>query len=368
MRCAAEERLRLVHEATGPPILSATGPPSCSDRFFEQLGLPRRRHAANRAMGPSRPSRRRERVGAEIAEALASKKAWFHSNSASSADNGETRIACSTKWCTTRPAPWSAIGAHPTSPNASAASRLAQQPQAVALGPGSDRSGRFLSRRCRRHRVSLGRLRRAGRPAGDRQSALLRWLGSSTPGPRVPSARPEPCRRRRVSVEFRIVRPDNRSPMDLEPHRAPSATRRARPSARSARISITRKQARRAGESEERPVAAAAGLGVWTTTRCSTSANGPTGCARSSASHPKPRQRSSSSILHPPGRLAALHAPASQHPRRAERALHVPHPPLRQHQRWVTMNGWRTQTDSQLRRIILTARRHRGKRPPRNGR
>ncbi len=98
----SEERLRLVQEATGLADfeLGADGRSTCSDRFFEQLGVP---------IGDSSVRSKgcidlvhpddRDRIAREIAEADEQQKEWSNSEfRIIRADNGATRwIACSTK-------------------------------------------------------------------------------------------------------------------------------------------------------------------------------------------------------------------------------------------------------------------------------
>src|SRR5690606_14373623 len=90
---ASEERLRLVQDATGLADFesSAAGLSTCSDRFFEQLGLP----VGDATVGVTGWVDRlhpedRDRVTAEIEEAIAGNREWFSSEfRIVRADNGE---------------------------------------------------------------------------------------------------------------------------------------------------------------------------------------------------------------------------------------------------------------------------------------
>ena len=98
----SEERLRLVQEATGMADFetSADGTMKCSDRFFEQLGLPVTDGPINsKSWGDRLHPDDRERMVEAIEASLAREDEWFNEEfRIIRADNGETRwIACSTK-------------------------------------------------------------------------------------------------------------------------------------------------------------------------------------------------------------------------------------------------------------------------------
>ena len=97
-----EERLRLVHEATGLADFES-GPDGlmvCSDRFFEQLGLPTGEGKVDaKAWAEQIHPQDRDRIVEQIEAAVAARRETFGAEfRIVRADNGETRwIACSTR-------------------------------------------------------------------------------------------------------------------------------------------------------------------------------------------------------------------------------------------------------------------------------
>jgi len=373
---ASEERLRLVQDATGLADFEgdADGFSTCSNRFFEQLGLPigdSTIHAAtwSQLVHPED----RDRLTQEIESSLERQEEWFNAEfRINRADNSETRwIACSTKMeRDVDGALIRTIGAHlditerKEAENALRRSeerlRLVQEATGMAdLEAGGDGIAQLSDRF----------IEQSGLPPGTRHLPHEQWMRIVHPDDRERVQRDigESLNSNDAfESEFRIVRPDNGEVRWIS-----SRTKVERDAAGNpirsigAHLDITeRKQAEAAlRESEERfrLGAEAAGLGVWDYDLESDRREWSDRLREIFGIAPdvEPGLATAQACIHPRDLDAfnrTLRDARATDVGRFEASFRI----LRASdgaERWVAMNGWRThRADNQLRRIIMTVR------------
>jgi diguanylate cyclase (GGDEF)-like protein/PAS domain S-box-containing protein len=372
----SEERLRLVHEATGLADFECdeNGVSTCSDRFFEQLGLPPGDGTLKveqwaHLVHPDD----RERVSGEIATAMTGRAEWFRTEfRITRADTGEIRwIACSTKMI--RDADGAlirTIGAHlditerKRSEEAwrESEKRLRMVQEATGLADFEATADGIAA-------LSPAFVEQTGLPPGTSHLPFEDWLRIVHPEDR------ERLRReveKNLAVddafqsEFRIVRPDNgqvrwiSSRTKVERNEAGEAIRSI-----GSHLDITRRkqneEALRESEERFRLAAGAAGLGVWDYDAVLNQREW-SDRLREILGIPPAAEATlelAESCIHPADRprfLRHLNSIRAGKSARFEDTFRIRRA-NDQAERWVTMNGWRThKADSQLRRIILTAR------------
>jgi diguanylate cyclase (GGDEF)-like protein/PAS domain S-box-containing protein len=372
----SEERLRLVQEATGLADFEcdAGGVLHCSDRFFEQLGLPAGDGTLKPdAWAPLVHPDDRERLQADIAAAQANRDEWFRAEfRIVRADNGETRwIACNTKMMRDETgALLRTIGAHlditerKRSEDASRSTekRLRLVQEATGLADFEATADGIAA-------LSDAFVVQTGLPPGTNRLPFAEWLRIVHPEDREQLKRDiekNLAEDDAFQSEFRIVRPDNgevrwiSSRTKVERNEAGEAIRSI-----GAHLDITRRKASEEAlrESEERfrLAAEAAGLGVWDYDAVLNQREWSDRLREILGIAPEAEAtlELAESCIHPADRprfMRQLHSIRGGQSDRFEDTFRIRRP-CDDEERWVTMNGWRThKAESQLRRIILTAR------------
>ena len=373
---ASEERLRLVQDATGLADFEgdADGNSTCSDRFFEQLGLPVGDGTIEAATWTQlvHPEDR-ERLTQEIEAALERQDEWFSAEfRIIRADNGETRwIACSTKMeRDVDGALIRTIGAHlditerKRNEEALRASeerlRLVQDATGLAdFEAGPDGVARF----------SEQFVVQTGLPPGTTDLSLEKWLELVHPDDRgrLNGAIAQSLdQEESFDCEFRIVRVDTgeirwiSSRTKMERDETGKAIRSI-----GAHLDITdRKRVEEAlRESEERfrLAAEAAGLGVWDYDLARDSREWSDRLREIFGidKDVEPSLAVAEACLHPSDRdkfMRTLHKARATDIGRFESSFRIRRASDGA-ERWITLNGWRThRAETQLRRIIMTVR------------
>ena len=372
----SEERLRLVHEATGLADFECdeNGLQTCSDRFFEQLGLPvgdgtLRVDQWAHLVHPEDA----ERVNGEIAAAFANRDESFRTEfRIVRADDGETRwIACSTKMVRDENGKLiRTIGAHlditerkrgeEAWRDSDKRLRLVQEATGLADFEANADGIAFLSGAF---------VEQTGLPPGTQHLPFADWLRIVHPEDREQLQREIARNLAEDDVfqsEFRIVRPDNgevrwiSSRTKVERNEAGEAIRSI-----GAHLDITRRkqseEALRESEERFRLAAEAAGLGVWDYDAVLNQREWSDRLREILGIAPEAEAtlELAESCIHPADRprfMRQLHSIRGGQSERFEDSFRIRRPSDNA-ERWVTMNGWRThKADSQLRRIIMTAR------------
>jgi diguanylate cyclase (GGDEF)-like protein/PAS domain S-box-containing protein len=372
----SEERLRLVHDTTGLADFESRpdGRMMASDRFFHQLGLPV-------PEGPVDAKAWAAQVHPEdigwLVEAIEGSLAQREEDFSCEfriirADTGETRwIACNTKIDYDNDGkPRRTIGAHFDITERKRADealrrseerlRLVQDATGLAdfeAGPGgiTQVSDRFIEQ--------------SGLPRAKRELPHEQWMRIVHPDDRARLQRDITRSLQEESAfqcEFRIIRPDNGEVRWIS-----SRTKVVRDAMDAsirtigAHLDITQRkgaeEALRESEERFRLAAEAAGLGIWDYDLTLDQRKW-SGRLREIFGIPydvEPRLELAEACIHPADRARFIHTlrnardndvgrfEVSFRINRADDAA----------ERWVTMNGWRTyKTDSNLRRIIMTAR------------
>ncbi len=372
----SEERLRLVHEATGLADFECdeNGVTTCSDRFFEQLGLsPGDGTLKVEQWAHLIHPDDRERVGNEIAASMAAGDEWFRTEfRIVRADDGDVRwIACSTKMIRdTNGTLLRTIGAHlDITERKRGEEALRDSEKRLRLVQEATGLADFEATADGIAAISPAFLEQTGLPPGTKHLPFADWLRIVHPEDRDQlrhdierHLEEDDC----FQAEFRIVRPDNgqvrwiSSRTKVERNEAGEAVRSI-----GAHLDITQRkqneEALRESEERFRLAAGAAGLGVWDydavlnqrewSDRLREILGVPPGAEATlelaeSCIHPADRPR----FMRQLNSIRAGKSERFEDTFRIRRASD-------QAERWVTMNGWRThKADSQLRRIILTAR------------
>jgi diguanylate cyclase (GGDEF)-like protein/PAS domain S-box-containing protein len=371
-----EERLRLVHEATGLADFECdeNGVTTCSDRFFEQLGLPPGDGTLKveqwaHLVHPDD----RERVSGEIAASLGSKAEWFRTEfRITRADDGEVRwIACSTKMI--RDADGTllrTIGAHlDITERKRSEEALRESEQRLRLVQEATGLADFEANGDGIAALSPAFVEQTGLPPGTAYLPFADWLRIVHPEDREQLKRDiATClaQDETFQSEFRIVRPDNgqvrwiSSRTKVERNEAGEAVRSI-----GAHLDITQRkqneEALRESEERFRLAAGAAGLGVWDYDAVLNQREW-SDRLREILGIPANAEATlelAEACIHPADRprfMRRLHSIRGGQSDRFEDTFRIRRA-TDNADRWVTMNGWRThKADSQLRRIILTAR------------
>jgi diguanylate cyclase (GGDEF)-like protein/PAS domain S-box-containing protein len=372
----SEERLRLVHEATGLADFECdeSGVTSCSERFFEQFGLPpSHRTLTVKQWAQLVHPEDRERVGSEIAAAIAGTSGGFRTEfRIIRADSGEIRwIDCSTKLIRdANGVLLRTIGANiditerKRSEEAlhESAKRMRLVQEATGLADFEANPGGISA-------LSPAFLEQTGLPPGTESMSSADWLRIVHPEDREQFRRNlaqdlEPDEA--LQFEFRIVRPDNGEVRWISSRTKIERSATGEPGRSiGAHLDIThRKQNEEAlRESEERfrLAAGAAGLGVWDYDAVLNQREW-SDRLREILGVPAEAEATlelAVSCIHPADRprfLRRLHSLRAGQSDRFEDTFRIRRAGD-DADRWVTMNGWRThKADSQLRRIIITAR------------
>jgi diguanylate cyclase (GGDEF)-like protein/PAS domain S-box-containing protein len=372
----SEERLRLVHETTGLADFEAgtDGLMIASDRFFRQLGLPV-------ADGPVDAKAWAAQVHPEdivglvdaIEGSMARREGSFRREfRIVRADTGETRwISCSTKIeYDDDGVPLRTIGAHfDITERKRAEEALRRSEERLRLVQEATGLADFEAGAGGITQLSDRFLEQSGLPPTQRELSHDQWMHIVHPDDRARLQRDISRSLEDESAfqcEFRIIRPDNGEVRWIS-----SRTKVVRDAISEslrtigAHLDITqRKSAEEAlRESEERfrLAAEAAGLGIWdydlTLHRREWS-----GRLREIFGIPhdvEPKLEVAEACIHPDDRARfrrTLHNARENDVGRFEISFRI-NRANDAAERWVTMNGWRTfKTDSNLRRIIMTAR------------
>ncbi|HEY6817576.1 MAG TPA: EAL domain-containing protein [Croceibacterium sp.] len=372
----SEERLRLVQEASGLAAFEcdANGVSTCSDRFFEQLGLPPgdgtlRVEQWAHLIHPDDA----ERVNAEIGASMANGDEWFRIEfRVTRADTGEVRwIACST-WMERdeNGALVRTLGAHLDITERKhnevawreSEKRLRLVQEATGLADFEANADGIAA-------LSDAFVEQTGLPPGTTHLTFPEWLRVVHPEDRERLKREIEKNLAGDEVfqsEFRIVRPSDGAVRWISSRNKVERTE-AGEVIRSigSHLDITRRkqseEALRESEERFRLAAEAAGLGVWdydavlNKREWSDKLRGILGIAPEAEA----TLELAVSCIHPADRsrfMRRLQSIRGGHSERFEDSFRIRRPSDAA-ERWGTMNGWRTQkADSQLRRIIMTAR------------
>ena len=373
---ASERRLRLVQEATGLADFESdnSGLSICSDRFFEQLGLP----VGDSTVGVQGWVERvhpedKERVIQQIEQALVRKEEWFRSEfRIIRADNGETRwLACNTKMERDEQGNLiRTIGGHlDITERKEAEIALRRSEERLRLVQEATGLADFVSGPDGNSEISELFVQQTGLPAGTRTISHEAWLQIVHPDDRERLERDimESLERREAfQCEFRIIRPDNGEVRWISSRTRAEQDSNGRPIRTiGAHLDVTKsKQAEEAlRESEERfrLAAEAAGLGVWDfdmeTERREWSDR--LRQIMGIGSEAEASLAVAEACIHPADRAqfqeVLQQARANGIPR-FEATCRIRRADDRT-ERWVTMNGWRIYgAGNRLRRIIVTVR------------
>lgn len=373
---ASERRLRLVQDATGLADFESdsNGLSVCSNRFFEQLGLP----VGDSTVGMQGWVDRlhpddKPRVIRSIEEALDRQDEWFQSEfRIVRADNGETRwLACNTKMeRDERGNLVRTIGAHlDITERKEAENALRRSEERLRLVQEATGLADFEAGQSGTILVSELFAQQTGLPPGTREITHQGWVDIIHPDDREEMSRVvAACLESEEAVqhEFRIVRPDSGEVRWISSRTRPEFDGNGRPIRTiGAHLDITEHklaaEALRESEERFRLAAEAAGLGVWdydvTTKRREWSERlrqimgvGPEvepGLAVAEACiHPADRERFQKVLQNARDSSLARFEATCRIRRLDDRA-----------ERWIAMNGWRIHgSDNRLHRIIVTVR------------
>jgi diguanylate cyclase (GGDEF)-like protein/PAS domain S-box-containing protein len=373
---ASERRLRLVQEATQLADFESNsdGLLTCSERFFEQLGLPKGDGRIDgRAWIDAVHPADRGRIVAEIEASIAQKCEWFRSEfRIVRADSGETRwIACNTKM--ERDAEGNlmrTIGGHlDITERKEAENALRRSEERLRLVQEATGLADFEASLEGVTRLSDRFIEQSGLPPGTRTLRHEDFLAIVHPDDRK---RLQHDIERSVEhddaflCEFRIVRPDNgdvrwiSSRTKVERDASGTALR-----AIGAHLDITERkrveEALRESEERFRLAAEAAGLGVWDydVTLDRREWSGRLREIFGIAHDVEPKLEVAQACVHPDDR--AKFARTLDQARESDLGRFELSFRIRRAcdgaERWAAMNVWRTyKTDSKSRRIILTVR------------
>ena len=372
----SEERLRLVHEATGLADFES-GPDGlliCSDRFFEQLGLPA---ATGPVEGKSWAARvHPDDIGwlvEEIEGAIARNDESFGAEfRIIRADNGETRwLACSTRMERDEDGKLvRTIGAHlDITERRQAEEALRQSEERLRLVHEATGLADFEAGKDGVARISERFVEQAGLPPGTRELPLADWLRVVHPDDRErlqrDIARSLECDAS-FQCEFRIIRQDTgevrwiSSRTKMERDASGVAIRSI-----GAHLDITEsklaEEALRESEERFRLAAEAAGFGVWDYDLDKDRREWSDRLREifGIGSDVEVSMSVAEACMHPADRpriMRALRHARETDVGRFELTFRIQRPNDGA-ERWVTLNGWRTyRSGSRMRRIIMTAR------------